>query len=221
MTRPLGKKQKEALEAYFSRPLIRRDQPLIQECLAQVMFRSREIEPDLREMVLQGLAGAETVHQAHRMFEDSALSDIGAALLVERDDGLQRLLEALTTGQTTIAARAAFDLHGLGCKAEGLAFLSESAVAAVRDSQSRSDGGKNSEKVQQQRNKIRHREEILSDLLPNALAAAGEKRSSNASHLAGWMLRHWPKGGPSSQELEAGERTVRDWVKTQIRAQSD
>lgn len=80
-------------------------------CATYVMPCNLEmaIEPDLREMVLQGLAGAEAVHQAHRMFEGSALSGIGADLLIERDEALGRLSDEMTAAKCAVARQTLRD----------------------------------------------------------------------------------------------------------------
>lgn len=221
MTTKLGKRQRENLEAYLSRRLIPRDQPLLRACAAYVMPCNPEtaIEPSLREMVFLGLAGAESVFRAYRIFEDSPLSEIGADLLVEQDMALGRLLEALTTGQMMTAVSAASDLRELGGRAEGLILLSGCANNAARDAQARSAGGLSH--AREQRGKIGRREDILEDLFTRAMAAVGEKHAGNVSYLARWMLGNWPKIGPSPQELKAGDRTVRDWVKLKIRPKED
>lgn len=220
MSRPLGKRQREELEAHFSRPLIPRDQPLMRACATYVMPCNLEmaIEPDLREMVLQGLAGAEAVHQAHRMFEGSALSGIGADLLIERDEALGRLHAALTAGQIMTAARAASDLSWLGGKAEWLAFLGESAENDASRIQACKLGGSNSEKVKQQRDKIGRRDKILTALLPKALAAGDWRHASNTSHLADWMRARWPSDSP---DPKPGERVIANWIRDRRKTHPD
>lgn len=213
MNRPLGKRQKSRLEAHLSRGLTKRDQPLMQACFDHVMPNSLEmaIEPDLREIVLEGLSGAEAVYQVHRSFKDSALSAISTDLMSDQIKALEQLHDALTIGQGMRAARAAGKLCWLGGKAEYLAFLGQFAETAVSDAQSRSNGGL--EHAKTQKAEIGSRDDILTGLIIQAVGAGGTRNGWNSSWLARWMLEHWPTDGLSASELRAGVRVIREWVR--------
>jgi hypothetical protein len=221
VNRPFGKRQKARLESRLSRGSTKRDQPLMRACRAHVLRNNLEvaIEPDFREIVLGGLAGAEAVYQAHRLFEDSALSEISNNLMSAQSKALERLHDALTTGQMMMAARAAGDLSWLGGKAEGLAFFGEFAAKAVSDSQSRSNGGL--EHAKKQKAEIDSREDILTGLIIHAVAAAGARNGWNSSWLARWMLKHWPSDGLSASDLRAGVRVISNWVRERRKTHPD
>ena len=182
-------------------------------CLAHVMPNNLEmaIEPELREIVLEGLSGAEAVYQAHRAFGGSALSAITSDLMSDRNKALEQLQDALTTGQMMMAARASGSLCWLGGKAEGLAFLGEVAEKTVSDAQSRSNGGL--EHAKKQKAEIGSREDILTGLIIQAVKAAGARNGWNSSWLARWITEHWPSDGPSTSDLRAGVRVISDWVR--------
>ena len=221
MNRPLGKRQKSELEAHLSRRLTKRDQPVLSACLGHIMPNSLEmaIEPDLRELMLGGLAGAEAVYEAYRFFEDSALAEIISKIMSERDAALEQLHDALATGQMMLAACAAGDLSRLGGKAEGLIFFGKFAENAVSDSQSRSSGGL--ERAKEQKAEIRVREGILTILIVDAVAAGGARNGWNSSWLARWMLEHWPSDGLSALNRRAGVRVIRDWVTARRKTHPD
>jgi len=222
VNRPLGKRQRDRLEAHLSRGTSPRGQPLVRACWAEVML-SQEItsDPDLRETLITGLAGAEDVYQAHRLFLGTVLAEMASGLMIARDEALERLSAALAARRLMAAARAASDLSELGGKAQGLVLFSEFARRAAAHAQSASEGGSNSEKVKQQRDKIRRRDSILTTLLPRALSVGGGHRAMNTSRLAQWMLDHWPRDGPSASDLKAGVRVVSDWVRARRKINPD
>lgn len=221
MNRPLGKRQKSSLEAHLARGLTKCDQPLMYACLAHVIPNNLEIaiEPDLREIVFEGLSGAEAVYQAHCSFKDGSLSAICNDLMTDRTRALEQLNNALTNGQIMVAARAAGNLCWLGGKAEGLAFLGEFAEKAVSDARSRSDGGL--EHAKKQAANIGSREDILTGLISQAVRAGGARNGWNNSWLARWMLEHWPSDGLSASDLRAGLRVISDWVRARREAHPD
>lgn len=221
MNRPLGKRQKSRLEAHLTRGLTQCDQPLMQACLGHVMPNNLEmaIEPDLRQIVVEGLSGAEAVYRVHCSFKDRSLSAICNDLMTDRTKAWEQLHNALTNGQIMAAARAAGNLCWLGGKAEGLAFLGEFAEKAVSDARSRSNGGL--EHSKKQTAEIGSREDILTGLISQAVRAGGARNGWNNSWLARWMLEHWPSDGRSASDLRAGLRVISDWVRARRKAHPD